>query len=112
MGKRARNRLVAEARSRDQGQRIRALPMLISAVIASLITALCFAALVKPREVRHPLPPAAAPSPPSTLGFIDSLIVTPSVPADAEISAQSSVRTSRPVLPKESKHQGPPQDSR
>ena len=86
MGKRARNRLVAEARSRDQGQRIRALPMLISAVIASLITALCFAALVKPREVRHPLPPAAAPSPPSTLGFIDSLIVTPSVPADAEIA--------------------------
>jgi hypothetical protein len=77
---------MAQAVSSNQGQRIRALPLLISAISASLITALCFATLVKPREARHPLPPAATPTLPPTLGFIDSLIVPPSVPADAEIA--------------------------
>ena len=101
MGKHARNRVMAQAVSSNQGQRIRALPLLISAVSASLITALCFATLVKPREVRHPLPPAATPTLPPTLGFIDSLIVPPSVPADAEIALLNLACA--PVAPSSSK---------
>jgi len=91
MGKRARDRIQAEARAPVQVYRIRVLPMLVSAISAALITALGFAVLVKHREVRDLPLQAAMPTAPSSLSLIDSLLATPSVPADAAKSISTMV---------------------
>jgi regulator of sirC expression with transglutaminase-like and TPR domain len=85
MGKNFRMRIQAAARLSGERSRMRRAPMLISAVIAAVITSLGFMAAHRQREARNQPEPVVTPQTSDAGVLIDSLLEIPRVPANSEI---------------------------